>query len=158
MASWEQFTREAPDLAGRVHARFTANVHHVLATVRPDGAPRLSGIEVHFHAADVWLGSMPNSAKGGDLARDPRFALHSAPLEKDLANGDATLTGAVEQVDDLAVWQAITAHLEGPPPEQLQGDLYRLDLDAVSLVHVKAGRLVTEKWRPGSEPTRRERT
>ena len=91
------------------------------------------------------------------LARDPRFALHSAPLEEDLASGDATLSGTVEQREDLDVWRAITAHLEGPEPTELAGDLYRLDLERVSLVRVDGERLITESWTPGSPPKRRER-
>jgi len=158
VASWAQFTGEAPDLAERVHARFTANLHQVLATLRPDGSPRLSGIEIHFHADELWLGSMPGSAKGRDLARDPRFALHSAPLEEDLQRGDATLDGTVERLEDLAVWRAITAHLDGPEPGELTGELYRLDLERASLVHVEGNRLVVESWSPGHGPVRAERS
>lgn len=157
MASWTQFTSEAPELAERVHERFTANLHQVLATLRPDGSPRLSGIEIHFHGDDLWLGSMPGSAKGRDLGRDPRFALHSAPLEEDLQRGDATLDGTAERHEDLAVWRAITAHLDGPEPETLAGELYRLDLKRASLVHVEGDTLVVESWRPGRRPTRTER-
>ena len=157
MASWAQFAEEAPDLAERTRARFAANRHHVLATLRVDGSPRVSGIEVNFHADDLWLGSMSGSAKSNDLTRDPRLALHSAPLEEDLAHGDATLDGRAEPHDDPAVWRAITAHLDGPEPEAQAGDLYRVDLERARLVRVEGDRLVVESWRPGHPPVRSER-
>ncbi|HZD38745.1 MAG TPA: pyridoxamine 5'-phosphate oxidase family protein, partial [Actinomycetes bacterium] len=56
MATWEQFTSEAPELAAAVRARFEATKHHVLATVRRDGSPRVSGTEVDFHGPDLIVG------------------------------------------------------------------------------------------------------
>ena len=65
----------------------------MLATLRRDGSPRISGIEVTFADGQLWLGMMPDSRKALDLQRDPRFALHSAPLDADLKDGDAKISG-----------------------------------------------------------------
>jgi len=93
MATWEEFAREAPELAAAVRARFTATKHHVLATLRRDGSPRVSGTEVDFRGADLTLGSMSGARKASDLRRDGRFALHANPGDGSMAFGDAKLAG-----------------------------------------------------------------
>jgi hypothetical protein len=75
--SWADLEREAPALATAVHARLTASRHSILGTLRADGAPRLTGLEVHFGEGERWLAMMPDSRKADDLRRDPRFALHT---------------------------------------------------------------------------------
>lgn len=52
MAAWKQFEDEAPDLAALIWARFEAAETHVLATLRKDGSPRVSGSEVAFLGPD----------------------------------------------------------------------------------------------------------
>lgn len=68
-ASWGGFVEAAPDLAGRIRARFAANLHHVMGTVRPEGAPRLSGTEVRIGDDQVTVGMMPGSRKLDEIGR-----------------------------------------------------------------------------------------
>ncbi|MFN8638324.1 MAG: hypothetical protein U0360_02435 [Dehalococcoidia bacterium] len=56
MVSWAEFEQEAPALAGRVRARFEAHKHLLLATLRREGAPRISGIEALVALGELWLG------------------------------------------------------------------------------------------------------
>jgi hypothetical protein len=93
MASWEAFAQDAPDLARRVCKRFEATKHHVLATLRKDGSPRVSGTELEFEGADIFLGSMGGSVKARDLQRDPRFAIHANPGDGSMEGGDAKISG-----------------------------------------------------------------
>ena len=172
MGRWEDFAAAAPELADRVRGRFTANRHQVLASLRTSGSPRLSGIEVSFVDGDVWVGSMPGSAKGRDLRRDGRFALHSAPTDEELIAGDAVLEGAARLTDAPEVWAAILAKIAARQPapaaqegeqsgEQsasIEGDLFRLELTRVALVRVEGGLLVTESWTPERGAARTERT
>jgi hypothetical protein len=48
MATWDEITTAAPDLADAVRQRFDAHKHKTLATLRGDGSPRISGIEASF--------------------------------------------------------------------------------------------------------------
>jgi len=82
MASWTEVAVSAPELAADVRGRFEAHGLALLATVRADGAPRISGIEPLFAGDHLWLGMMEGSRKGADLRREPRFALHSATIDK----------------------------------------------------------------------------
>jgi hypothetical protein len=98
MTAWQDVEQAEPEFAKRVRARFDAHRHKTIATVRADGAPRISGIESTFEAGELWFGSMANARKGADLRRDPRFALHSAtvdPIEGAEARwpGEAKITG-----------------------------------------------------------------
>jgi hypothetical protein len=87
MATWEDFLAEAPQLAAAVRRGFEAAKHHVLATLRRDGSPRVSGTEVDFRGPDLVLGSMGGARKAADLRRDGRFALHAHPGD-DMDQGD----------------------------------------------------------------------
>src|SRR5688500_1979296 len=81
MATWKDLEREEPDFAARVRALFDARKHKTIATLRADGSPRISGIEVEFNAGELTFGSMPGARKGADLVRDPRFALHGPTVD-----------------------------------------------------------------------------
>lgn len=154
MATWRQFADEAPELAGAVRARFEAAKHHVLATLRSDGSPRVSGTEVQFHGADLMAGMMHRSAKALDLRRDGRFALHANPGDGSMEGGDAKVAGrAVEVVgEDLETYLD-----EVRPPQPFH--LFRLSLEEAVLtsVHPDGDRLVIEVWKPGQPVRRSER-
>ncbi|RFU21062.1 pyridoxamine 5'-phosphate oxidase family protein [Geodermatophilus marinus] len=157
MAAFADLDRDDPDLARRVRACFDAHAHKVLATLRADGGPRVSGIEMAFVGGEPWLAGMPGSVKFADLRRDPRFALHSGSDEPDAFTADAKLSGrATEATADERARYAEQAGLPGPGGF----DLFRVDLDQVVLTALDEGRtaLVVSSWRPGRGVTRTRRT
>ena len=81
MARWAEIEAAEPEFAAAVRALFDAHRHKVLATVRKDGSPRVSGIELTFADGDVWFGSMAAARKLADLSRDARLALHCASVD-----------------------------------------------------------------------------
>ena len=155
MPSWAEFEHAAPELATAIQHRFDADVHAVLATLRADGSPRLSGLETRFRDGDLWLAMMPDSRKADDLRRDPRFALHSDP-DRELADGDATVNGAAYEVTDPADLARFVASLDSPPPPSGVG-LFRADISDASLTRVERDFLVIDSWRAGEAPRRRQR-
>lgn len=161
MASWQDVEEAVPELAAAVRAAFDAHKHKVLATLRADGSPRVSGNEVTFKDGDVWLGMMHRSVKALDLLRDPRLAVHSATVDAELKLGDAKLAGrAVEVTDDDTVrrFAADSAEEHGvEPPEPFH--LFRVDLTEVSLVRIgePADHLVIESWSEAAGHRRAER-
>ncbi|MEY9213294.1 pyridoxamine 5'-phosphate oxidase family protein [Thermobifida halotolerans] len=154
MTTWESFAAEAPGLAAAVRARFEANKHHVLATLRRDGSPRVSGTEVAFHGADLTLGSMPGAVKALDLRRDGRFALHANPGDSSMEGGDAKLSGIAVEVTDPGELEAFRTH--GVPPGPFH--LFRLDLREAVLTSVADDTLVIDTWREGAGLRRFRRT
>jgi hypothetical protein len=132
VASWGEIERLAPDLARDARAFLDAHVHKTLATIRADGSPRISGIEAKFIGEDLWFGSMPRSRKNDDLARDPRFALHSGSIDPPGWEGDAKVAGVAAEIEDPVRKREVFDAM-GADPEQvgLDSKLYRADLREV---------------------------
>lgn len=139
MLRWSEFEAKHPDFALQVAACFLNHHHHVLASLRDDGTPRVSGINVFIHQGEMWFGSMRGSRKTGDLLRDSRCALHSAPLSENLEGGDAKISGVALQI---SADQALQWRPDSPP-----NDIYFvLRLKEVSRVTVSGEKLVIEVW------------
>jgi hypothetical protein len=159
MAAFADVVAEEPEFAERVRASFDAHAHKVLATLRADGSPRVSGIEMSFVAGEPWLAGMPGSVKFTDLRRDPRFALHSGSAEPDAFTADAKLSGRATQVLDDDERRRFAA-AAGVPAEHLGFELFRVDLEQVVLVALNDEKtaLVVSSWRPGRGLTQTNRT
>ena len=101
MATWKEISESEPAFAKRAQARFDAYKHKTIATLRKDGSPRISGIEVQFADGQVVLGMMPGSLKAKDVLRDPRVAIHSGtedPKEQPNEVIDAKLSGTAVEI------------------------------------------------------------
>ena len=154
MATWAEFEAQAPDLAARVRSRFEVHKHLLVATLRRDGAPRLSGIEATVALGELWLGMMPGSLKARDLQRDQRFALHNAPLDLELAEGDAKVGGRALEVTDPAALAAFWGALGRQP---MPATVFRADLLDAAVTTVDGDELVIDAWRVGEGPRRTRR-
>ena len=144
MATWKEISESEPEFAKRAQARFDAYRHKTMATLRKDGSPRISGIEVQFSDGQVVLGMMPGSLKAKDVLRDPRVAIHSGtedPSEKPGEVIDAKLAGVAVEV----------------PAEGHHA--FHVDVKEVVVISLSdpVDHLVIEIWREGSGLTRTER-
>ncbi|MEU9758402.1 pyridoxamine 5'-phosphate oxidase family protein [Streptomyces sp. NPDC047985] len=145
--SWEAFRSAHQDFADTVRARFGLYRHHVLATLRKDGSPRVTGLEVDFRFGELLLGMMPDSRKALDLLRDPRFAVQANPgPDAEMADGDVRISGRAVEVTDPAFLARFTE--EAKPPEPFQ--LFRGELDEVLLTTLGSDAMVLRLWRPGA--------
>jgi len=61
--TWAALVAAEPDFAARVQRVFDLRRHKTLATLRRDGSPRISGIELAFVDGNVVMGMMPGSVK-----------------------------------------------------------------------------------------------
>ncbi|MFF3483835.1 pyridoxamine 5'-phosphate oxidase family protein [Streptomyces sp. NPDC002701] len=146
-SNWAAFVAAEPELAKAVEERFAAFTHHVVATLRKDGSPRTSGLEVRFLGGEVWLGMMPDSVKALDLRRDARFALQANPGPgTGMGGGDVRIAGRAVEVHDPAVRAGYTEEVEPPEPFHL----FRTELTEVVRTYVEDDTyLVVEIWKPG---------
>ncbi len=133
MATWGEIEHVEPEFAARVQRLFDAGRHKTIATLWADGSPRISGIECEFKDGSLTFGSMPDSRKGADLSRDPRFALHGPNFHPEEGKesewpGEAKIAGRAT----------------------LDGDLYATDITEVVFTHLNnaANKLVVEWWTP----------
>ncbi|WP_166354707.1 pyridoxamine 5'-phosphate oxidase family protein [Phytoactinopolyspora limicola] len=151
MASWKQFSTEAPELAAAVRQRFTFTKHHVLATLRAKGAPRVSGTEVDFHGDHLVIGSMLDAMKARDLRRDGRYALHSNPGDGSMEHGDARISGRALEVPTDQLDDYLDRPIEAPGPFHL----FLMGIDDVVLAGLNESRtgMLIQLWRPGQAVT-----
>ena len=158
MAAFSDVEADQPEFAARVKACFDAHRHKILATLRADGAPRVSGIEAAFAEGQLWLAGMPRSVKFVDLRRDPRMALHSGSDEPDTFSADAKVSGRAVEVTDPAERAAFGTATGSPADGDYE--LFRIDLDQVVLTAVAPAKdaLVISSWRPGRGLTEVRRT
>ena len=151
MARWADIEASQPEFAARVREKFDAHRHKIMATLRKDGSPRLSGIEVTFSDGDVWFGSMPGARKLSDLARDPRLALHcmsdDPPEDPTTWTGDAKLSGRAVEVDDT---ERLKSMGDGSDNDEAAGHLFRVDITEVVITGMgdPPDHLAVNVWTP----------
>jgi hypothetical protein len=139
VATWGELAAIRPDIAGPGRAilyQFGVGLAF-LATVRPDGGPRVHPV-CPVLVGDTLAGRLIPSPKRRDLERDGRFALHSFPRTDD---EDALyLTGTARPVTDTALPAAITAqflaersHLPFDPQQLAEDEPFVFDITGALL-------------------------
>ena len=99
MATWREFESQAPGIATVARMLWPGIIalergelrppgmpwFHIafLATVRPDGSPRLHPFCPVLAAGRLYAAIPRSSPKGDDLRRDPRCAIHAVPGPED---------------------------------------------------------------------------
>ncbi|WP_127782991.1 pyridoxamine 5'-phosphate oxidase family protein [Rhodococcus sp. X156] len=103
--TWTDFAVANTELAATVRRCFGVRKHATMATLRRDGAPRISGTELVWDDAGLRVGMMPGTRRAADLRRDPRVAVHSPTHDTDEDNpgswlGEAKVSGRARDVTD----------------------------------------------------------
>jgi len=154
MVSWQEFADEAPTVAGVFIRRHAATGRLcLLATLRSDGYPRISPIEPGIFEGHLVLVGMPNTTKFADLARDPRFNLHTATVDTQVSDGDAKLWGLARNLPDTGLHARFAEDLYAESGLDLRGQVFDpffvADLTGASSIEIDEGGLVITIWRPG---------
>ncbi|MET9631526.1 pyridoxamine 5'-phosphate oxidase family protein [Lentzea sp. NPDC006480] len=150
MATWAEFAAEQPDLAAFAQARFAADRHALVATLRKDGSPRISGVEPDFTRGELWMGMMLDSLKSRDLRRDPRFSLHCNTTTASMtAAGDAKISGTAEFWTEKDDYLKDLYDRTGWMPEGGELDLFRCDVTEVVSITVEGDEMVVVSWHEG---------
>lgn len=131
MASWSSFAAAAPSLATSIRSalyQYGPGLAY-LATVRPDGGPRLHPVSPAVVGSGLYC-VMLDTPKRRDLERDGRYALHAFPGEDD---DEACLQGFASQVTDpgevLRIGRAIRAD------DHVTWWLYELNVESAMFAH-----------------------
>jgi hypothetical protein len=113
MASWAEFAKQAAEIAAFGARRLGSGVAY-LATVRPDGSPRVHPV-TPILGGQLFLFMEPTSPKGKDLLHDPRYALHCAVEDSNGGEGEFYVRGMARSINDTAIRsQAIAAATYSP--------------------------------------------
>lgn len=113
MATWDELSRHAPELAQLTLARFQATDLVLLGTTRADGWPRISPVEFGIYEGELVIGMMCQSKKALDLLRDGRCVIHSTTSDKDGKQGDAKLYATARPLAEHRMepmWQWLEAN------------------------------------------------
>jgi len=155
VATWEEFAAAAPRISAIfVRRHIAAGKLCMLATLRPDGFPRISPMEPRFFEGTLWIMGMPDTAKFRDLARDPRFSLHTATVDTQVTDGDAKVWGTVEDVHDEELHGRFADDLFAQTGFDLRGQkfdhLFAAHLVGAASVEVGGGHMDVTVWRDGA--------
>ena len=130
MASWSDFAAADPSLAAAIRAlleQYGPGMAY-LATIRPDGGPRIHPVSPVITDEGLYC-FIVASPKRRDLARDGRYALHSFPPEE--SDDEAYLTGRAARVHDPVVIATLSETWRASPAVDWQ--LYELQIDTATL-------------------------
>jgi hypothetical protein len=160
--NWAAFATAEPEFAKTVEDRFGGggsgvspvkhSTHHTIATIRKDGSPRTSGLEVQFFQGELWFGMMQGSVKALDLRRDARFALQTNPGPgTGMGGGDVRISGRAVSVESGTARDAYVKEVEPPQPFHL----FRTELTEVVRTYVENDEyLVVKIWTTPGTPVR----
>jgi hypothetical protein len=134
---WSEFAAACPELATLGEERFGRHELMLLGTLRKNGWPRISPVELDFVDGELLVGMMWRSPKALDLLRDPRFVAHSVVTNRSGEEGDFKLYGRARDVEDperrAAYRAAIKARIDWEPAEPSY-HLFALDVESAGFV------------------------
>jgi hypothetical protein len=133
---WQEFAEAAPELAALGEDRFRRHEVMLLGTLRGNGWPRISPVELDFVDGDLMVGMMWRSPKALDLRRDPRYVAHSIVTTRLGTDGDFKLYGRAREIDVGEVRAryraAIRARIDWEPPDPFH--VFALDVESAGFV------------------------
>lgn len=143
-----------------VRERFEREQIFLLGTLREDGSPRISGVEVDFAAGNMFAGMIWQSAKAVDLLRDPRMTIHSLVPDKEHESenqGDLKLYGRAIPVDEPELKgkyeDTIEARIDWRPSEPYH--CFAFDIEHVGMVRFVDDARSVWSWTPASGLTKK---
>ena len=99
MLTWEQFEREAPEMASFGARRASERVMYI-GTVRRNGYPRVHPFTPFVSSGHLFAFMEPTSPKAHDLERDGRYTIHSLVKDWNGSDGEFSITGRAIPVKD----------------------------------------------------------
>ncbi|HEU5098997.1 MAG TPA: pyridoxamine 5'-phosphate oxidase family protein [Roseiflexaceae bacterium] len=142
--SWQVFEEAAPATAAYAVGRLAGRVAY-LATVRPDGGPRVHPVTPIVGAGRLFLFMEPTSPKGRDLQRDGRYALHCGVEDNSGGEGEVLVNGRGVLVDAPTLRAAAIASASYQPNDRYI--LFELLVERVDVTIYEPGGVRRERWR-----------
>lgn len=145
MASWSEFAGAEPALAASIRRAFHQYGPGLgyLATVRPDGGPRVHPVAPAVTDDGLYC-CLLDTPKRRDLEVDDRYALHAFPPED--SDDEACVRGHAIRVTDSSVIRRIARELRAGP--HVDWWLYELSVETAIFVHRAAGAHPYHVWTP----------
>lgn len=146
----------APAIATAILGRIRVTGIGILGTIRRDGSPRISPIEVSIQDRSLFMGMMADSLKLRDVRRDPRCVLLTPVADRNDLGGEGKLFGRLQEMHGPDAERVLRqAALDaGLDPELVVGSpAFELLVDAAAWQCVEGETFVTLSWKIG-QPVR----
>lgn len=147
MVTWHHFDAAEPALAAFALDRLAGRVAY-LATVRPDGGPRVHPVTPIIGAGHMFVFMEPTSPKGRDLQRDGRYALHCGVEDNSGGAGEVIVQGTAEFIDAPERRALAVASSSYQPHDRYI--LFELYLDQISVTIYQQEGIQRQRWRAGA--------
>ncbi len=137
---WEEFKRNAPELAALGEERFERTGLVLVGTLRKNGWPRISPVEPLITDGHLYLGMMWQSRKALDLLRDPRCTVHSTISNRDGSEGEFKVYGRAVDITDNQMRRRYGEALYekiGLNPEEPEYHLFSVDVESASFALIQ---------------------
>jgi len=111
MTSWEQFATADKSLSDFGKERLEHRISY-LATIRPDGSPRVHPVSPFIVFGRLFLYMEPTSPKSSDLRRDPRFSIHCSIEDNSGGKGEFLIRGRAKEMLDQKTRESVFSSAE----------------------------------------------
>jgi pyridoxamine 5'-phosphate oxidase-like protein len=145
--SWKDLEDAQPELAAFGAERLGQFGVAYLATVRPDGSPRVHPVTPIVGRGRLFLFMEPTSPKGHDLRRDGRYALHCSVSDSSGDSGEFFIAGHATFVDDPATRELAVELATYTPADRYI--LFELDVESAASTVYTGGQPVRQRWKAG---------
>ncbi len=106
MLSWAEFALVTPEMASFGEKRFVEHKVMYLATIRPDGYPRVHPFTPFIGSGRLFAFMEPTSPKAKDIQWNGMYAMHSLVTDWQGTNGEFQISGRAFLLTDDASREA----------------------------------------------------
>jgi len=160
MISFAELHELAPTIATPIADVIRRTGIGILGTIRRDGSPRVSPIEVSIQDGSLFVGMMPDSQKLRDARRDSRCTLLTPVADRNDLGGEGKLFGRLVELDRQPADDVLrrAANDAGFDPEMVLGSpAFEIRIDAAAWQCVEGETFTTLSWRIGEQVRLRHR-
>jgi hypothetical protein len=147
MMNWSQFMADATELASFGKQRLESLIAY-LATIRPDGSPRVHPVSPFISGDYLFVYMEPTSPKRSDLLRDARYALHCGVEDSSGGQGEFIISGRATEVSETKIREEAfeQARMAGFNPKE-RYILFELAIDEARGTVYKDGQPQRTRWK-----------
>lgn len=117
MLSWGEFVNVQPEMAAFGETRLKYGVSY-LATIRPDGYPRVHPFTPFEGSGHLFAFMEPTSPKGKDLRMNGKYSIHTLVTDMGGTNGEFQITGEAFLLSDPDSRNSAVAACPYPPKDR----------------------------------------
>lgn len=146
--TWGELEAAAPEVAAAGRELIQRFGYMLMGTIRRDGTPRISPVEVHFVEGDLRLTMMPRTLKARDLSRDPRLILNVPIADPHDPGAEFKVRGRAIVLDDPVQLRATADAIKAASGWRPRDDwhYFSVDVDDTALMAWVEGALRMTRW------------